>query len=402
MNIESRNHLDYIDGLRALCALFVVLHHTYQDVFMVGPTHTLGGLGSVLGPFAYGHLAVGIFIVISGFCLTLPCGATLSMRQSIAEFYASRAWRILPPLFAALVLGLIVKLVIRDISASKSFAALPANFMLLQDVIPHFNVLNGPSWSVAVEFKIYLAFPLLLLLYRRYNDYVVWLVTGAFGLAISAGFETAKSDFNLINFCPWFLLLFSMGIWAAKRSMSGKSSRRVGYGWLLVGAVASTTLLVFYPITRSDDFRFTSAAPFLDTAIGILTAAAIVLIHAPRGALGRAVRKLLSLPYLVWMGKRSYSLYLVHFPLLLAIKFLLVKQFPRQVDGIGLAFAMFFIGIPACIVFTAFFFRQIESHFLKLPPGLRKRLALGTGVSEASPASAAASPLAGTAPANFR
>jgi peptidoglycan/LPS O-acetylase OafA/YrhL len=89
------------------------------------------------------------------------------------------------------------------------------------------------------------------------------------------------------------------------------------------------------------------------------------------------------------MGKRSYSLYLVHFPLLLAIKFLLqVKQFPRYLDGMGLGLTMFFVGVPACILFAAFFFRQVESHFLKLPPALRKRFARSSGLPEASSASA--------------
>lgn len=386
---ENRKHLDYVDGLRALCALFVVLHHAYQDVFIERITHTLSGLGAPLNPFAYGHLAVGIFIVISGFCLTLPCGAALTMRQSTAEFYVSRAWRILPPLFAALVMGLILKLLTRDVSTWKSYLeAVPANFLLLQDIMPHFNIINGPSWSVAVEFKIYVVFPLLLLFYRLYKDYVVWVATGAVAFAVSFALLTAKPAFNLIYFCPWFLLLFSMGMWAARESMSGMPSRKTGYVWLLIGAVASTALLAYYPITGSDDLRFTSAVPFVDTAIGILTASSLYLLYAPSGAFGHAVRNLLSARYLVWMGKRSYSLYLVHFPLLIAIKFLLVKQFPRYFDGIGLGLTIFFIGVPACILFAAFFFRHVESHFLRLPPALRKRFARSFGLPEAPTASA--------------
>ena len=385
-SVENRNHLDYVDGLRALCALFVVFHHAYQDVFTIGgPTHTIGGMGSALNPFAYGHLAVGIFIVISGFCLTLPGGANLTLRKSVAEFYASRAWRILPPLFAAILLGLLVNLVIRNHAPSSNLQAIPANLLLLQDVLPHFNILNGPAWSVALEFKIYLVFPLLLILYKRYNEFVVLLATGAVAFAIAVAFKTAKSNFNLTDFCPWFLMLFSMGMWAAKQSLSGTSSRRLGYLWLLGGALAFIVLLASYPITRDNDFRFNEGVPFLDVAIGIFTAAAIYLIYAPRGGFGRTVRRLLSAPPLVWMGKRSYSLYLVHFPLLLAVRAAFpARLFPRSLESIGPAAAIFFIGVAASILFAVVFYWQVESHFLKLPPRLRKRFARGGGLSKVS------------------
>ena len=311
--------------------------------------------------------------------------ANLTLRKSVAEFYASRTWRILPPLFAAILLGLLVNLVIRNHAPSSNLQAIPANLLLLQDVLPHFNILNGPAWSVALEFKIYLVFPLLLILYKRYNEFVVLLATGAVAFAIAVAFKTAKSNFNLTDFCPWFLMLFSMGMWAAKQSLSGTSSRRLGYLWLLGGALAFIVLLASYPITRDNDFRFNEGVPFLDVAIGIFTAAAIYLIYAPRGGFGRTVRRLLSAPlWCGWENVRTRCTWCIFpccwrsgaaFP---------ARLFPRSLESIGPAAAIFFIGVAASILFAVVFYWQVESHFLKLPPRLRKRFARGGGLSKVS------------------
>ena len=60
--------LDFLDGIRALAALFVVLHHVYLTVYDGFPTNTGP---AVLTPLLYGHFGVAVFIVVSGFSLGL-------------------------------------------------------------------------------------------------------------------------------------------------------------------------------------------------------------------------------------------------------------------------------------------------------------------------------------------
>src|SRR2546421_13093474 len=98
---SPRPHLDYLNGLRALAALYVVLHHAYLTVWPVLLGKAPTGIDAALvGWLAYGHYSVSVFIVISGFCLMLP---VLRNQDVIAggsiTFYRKRARRILPPYY---------------------------------------------------------------------------------------------------------------------------------------------------------------------------------------------------------------------------------------------------------------------------------------------------------------
>jgi peptidoglycan/LPS O-acetylase OafA/YrhL len=80
----TRNqHLDYLDGLRAFAALFVVLHHAYLQTWPViaypdaGPDKLVGFW---LGWLIYGHFSVTFFMALSGFCLMMPVLRSGSLR----------------------------------------------------------------------------------------------------------------------------------------------------------------------------------------------------------------------------------------------------------------------------------------------------------------------------------
>lgn len=67
---DGRLHLAAVDGLRALAALFVVAHHIHRTLWW--PNSPPPGIRPFVSPLLYGHYAVSVFIVISGFCLMLP------------------------------------------------------------------------------------------------------------------------------------------------------------------------------------------------------------------------------------------------------------------------------------------------------------------------------------------
>src|SRR5438270_2616521 len=96
--------LPFLDGLRGLAAVYVVLHHAAMMV----PPAGLGGVGSAARfVFRHGHYAVAVFIVLSGYCLMLPvardpCGR---LPGGVVGYLGRRARRILPPYYAALGLG---------------------------------------------------------------------------------------------------------------------------------------------------------------------------------------------------------------------------------------------------------------------------------------------------------
>ena len=98
--------LKYIDGLRALAALYVAAGHAfkeldpYRDNFAIAHPHAAPAVEFfALLLFGHGHFAVAVFIVISGFCLMLPLALKeRTAMESTGHFIARRARRILPPI----------------------------------------------------------------------------------------------------------------------------------------------------------------------------------------------------------------------------------------------------------------------------------------------------------------
>ncbi|MDQ2798826.1 MAG: acyltransferase family protein, partial [Armatimonadota bacterium] len=100
-----RLRLEFLDGLRGLAALYVVLFHAFQTTTQVTASDTPTLDAALI--WRIGHPAVSVFIVLSGFCLMLPVvragGGTL--RGGVRDYLARRARRILPPYYAALLLS---------------------------------------------------------------------------------------------------------------------------------------------------------------------------------------------------------------------------------------------------------------------------------------------------------
>ena len=144
MNRDSSVHLAHLDGLRGLAALFVVLHHVWLTVWPL--EYGLAPVGSaalLTGVFAFGHFAVAVFIVLSGFCLTLPVARAGELRGGARRFFRRRARRILPPYYAALALSLLLLGVAVgdttgthwDLSVPVSREGFLANVFLVQNVL---------------------------------------------------------------------------------------------------------------------------------------------------------------------------------------------------------------------------------------------------------------------------
>src|SRR5262245_54437637 len=95
---DSSPRLAFLDGLRGLAALYVVLHHAALEVS--GGSFSRGS-NLVRGLLRHGHFAVAVFIVLSGYCLMRPvAGDPLGrLRGGMWGYLGRRARRILPPYF---------------------------------------------------------------------------------------------------------------------------------------------------------------------------------------------------------------------------------------------------------------------------------------------------------------
>ena len=106
-----RPRFHFLDGLRGLAALEVVLIHVKQVMTWSNRGTSLPHRVELATVWMdWGHYAVDVFIVLSGFCLMLPVARNVDgqLQGSLADYIKRRARRILPPYYASLALALVL------------------------------------------------------------------------------------------------------------------------------------------------------------------------------------------------------------------------------------------------------------------------------------------------------
>ncbi len=314
---SEKPHLEFIDGIRALAALFVMVCHAY---FEPANGYYAGRFMNHLG-LTYGHVAVDVFIVVSGFCLMLPVTRRGGHLGSPTQFFARRARRILPPYYASLALSALFILAVAHVPTGTvwdnclplTWAQFLAHVFLIHDLPLNLKggSINYPLWSIAVECQVYLFMPLVVLSLRRMGAAGTLAWTIAFGVILhlaSAG--------RLDTATPWYLGLFALGAVAAHQGVQTPRRwwRPVSYIlWVLVAAVI---------VGKGKQF-FDSHFCFIDTLVGLATALLMGATLGDAAGRGNGLTRALSWRPLVRVGLFSYSLYLVHAPLLHAVNLLL-------------------------------------------------------------------------------
>ncbi|HEY4098294.1 MAG TPA: glycosyltransferase, partial [Baekduia sp.] len=350
----------WLDGLRGLAALFVVLHHLWLASWPFFPNDRGPWF---LGWLLYGHLGVAVFIVVSGYSLTLaPLRAGGALVGGPQRFLRRRAWRILPAYWAALVLSTIAYAVILHPEAgggtvARSFAI---HATLLQDVFGNTPV-NGTFWSVAVEWQIYFLFPLILLAAWRWSmaaavALTTFVVLGAHELAEHGGSFADKIN----HLSPQFLALFGFGVLAAWMAngpwavVAPRAARTVVRGVGIAAAAGVIALALGQGSPWMTEHWF-----WVDLLFGVAVACGLYL--TTRTASPARDRVFASRPLLV-LGSFSYSLYLIHAPLVEGLQRWVVGPLA---DSPGANFALLLaIGLPVVLVCAYGFFVVFERPFL--------------------------------------
>lgn len=155
------NEIASLDGLRALAILLVIASHISELSNSYGHTVGLTLLHSIAN---FGFSGVFLFFVLSGFLLFLPYArALLGYRPwpSARQFYLRRALRILPLYYVVLIVLLLPDA--RFIVQTKPIMQLLFGMLLLQDMradaFAAMSVIDGPFWTLAVEWQFYLLLP---------------------------------------------------------------------------------------------------------------------------------------------------------------------------------------------------------------------------------------------------
>lgn len=330
--VNSRQRLPFLDGIRALAALWVVLGHCH--LLTLGWTRSSNLWGRPLDLLLYMHLGVDIFLVLSGFCLALPIVHNSNrIKTSHSRFFKARALRILPPYYAALSLILIVNYFLPiaswgyhpvGLTADIPWNVVAVNFTLLQDIFPQYNTINGPFWSISTEWHLYFIFPLLVWILRKYGVLMLLIASAIAGFALtwlSFAHPQISGLQATVPSPPYFIALFAMGVAAASFAFDPRYDRYRSniyrYSWV-VGAIAMIPLLLllwkYRIIDGNNVWGFLGNLHVIDPLTG-LVAALFIIGLCDRD---RPHRILESKP-LVFIGSFSYSLYLIHIPIIAAI-----------------------------------------------------------------------------------
>jgi len=313
-------HIKYLDGLRGCSALYVVLFHLYGNN-PVPSAHRW--IRVVTGWTHWGEYAVDVFIVLSGYSLMLPIARSDAnrLRGGFAGYIKRRAWRILPPYYAALIIGLALCFVVPAERlalhpGALSLGSVLSHLLLVHNIkAPWARSIDPPMWSVATEWQIYFLFPSLLLpAWRRFGNAAVIIL--GFSIGMLPIFLSRGRWFWWAS--PWFLGLFCLGMVGAVQAHPGPArtrksmSRRSSAGWL---TACFFGLLCFVSVYLPADVK---RYPYLmDSLVGAVTVLFLAYCaqqdkaRISNGGTAMALR-ILESRTAVWLGMVSYSLYLVH------------------------------------------------------------------------------------------
>ena len=339
-------NIKVLDGLRGLAALYVMIGHArwllwegYSEGYL---KHTLeySWMDKMsmyfLSMFKFGHESVLLFFVLSGFVIHkgfVKKFLTDALQSvNIGQFYIKRIRRIYPPFLFALCLTALLDFVGRDFGFSIYTGNTPNEginitvgnqsltlvtfigniFFLFKEYVPIFGT-NGPTWSLKLEWWFYMIYPIFLLLSRKNIYYSTLLIVLLFSLVNYSYFWTETLSKAVFS---------SIISWWAGVLLAEVYSKRIGIGLLNFAMIniLGFFLLPFLPI-YSDLYDFRIAL--------LLTALISCILYFQSKNISFKL-----IENFKFFGDFSYTLYIIHFPILVFISGLVLKfnqnQLPKH------------------------------------------------------------------------
>ena len=374
-----------IQQLRGLAILLVLMQHLSL------PTALLGLLpGNLANP---GYTGVELFFVISGFVVmqSLQRG-----RWDIRHFAIRRLFRLFPAILVFIAAAFLVLAVIArwpaesfvhavfgsgvERYAAQSFGVLTGTFINLRLPAPY---VFGAVWSLSVEFQFYAAVALVALLLQRCGAGGVACARAVLGIAAAVagvllasrlgGWNAAMRLLDYLSFWKFEFLAAGVLLAALPTSATAQLAAvlrgRIGIA-LLTGVALLLIALHRSPLDLPpedvprplfDLDRSGLAALLILYGAVVALAAGIADEGAGRSKAGRAM---------LWLGDRSYSLYLLHFPVLALLWFGLHAVDPRLVsDAWAYAVVQVLVGGPLICLAAHACYRWVEAPGIALGSG---------------------------------
>jgi peptidoglycan/LPS O-acetylase OafA/YrhL len=393
---ESNGRLAYVDGWRGVAILLVLMTHAWAEAEAPALSFHVGSHTVALAAIpAIGYVGVNLFLVLSGLCLTFPFmrDPTLRDRTTIGSFWLRRVRRIVPAYYISILMILLLWAGFRTLAshlpdsatgrvptapAPVTLADLGSHLLFLHNMRPE-NVctINSSYWSLAMEFQLYLLFPLLLeaavrwgpwrvagivlatqLIYRFTLDFLLWDPK----LEVMTAYEFVAPKAMLGR-----MFDFSVGMTAAY--VINRPPRSTLH-WMLLGRWAGIAglaclLAAFTLKVMGGHILVTYTVQDVLWALGF---GLVVCWSSRNGTLGC---RLLSFGPLVKIGLFSYSLYLIHQPIIYCL-----SQVWRMHVKAGPAFVANLASLPLVIGIAWLFFLCFEAPFMRRPTRTPERVVI--------------------------
>jgi peptidoglycan/LPS O-acetylase OafA/YrhL len=336
-----------IDLLRALAALGVFYYHNHAGSMIA----KFFGLSFFNYTDAFGATyAVPLFFLISGYCIHASNIKYVKANKSLPlrEYYTRRLLRIYPPYFVALLFAVGVNYLM-DVGHLPGYRDLLIHLFSLQGfTVAYFNTINVVLWTISIELAFYAIYPLFYYIRVKYDlNYALAFTLVVTCLCIAyfqiKGNVTIPQRFCVFNL--WFAWCCGAFL-ADKKLLNPIDLKKHIYSWLYVIIVIAFVYLNYVP---NNQF-------ILCDQFNVLIWTAPMLFLLSKEDWLRQRQNWWFIKIVAAIGLSSYSLYLLHEPLIYLKNALAHKYLPARFQLAGVIAGIFII--PVITWFSFVFFEK--------------------------------------------
>lgn len=318
--INNNGYVTRLDGLRAFAILIVIAYHFSFS--------WAGG----------GFLGVDIFFVISGYLITSKVLSIQKSKQSFKfkEFWTSRIRRLFPAAFIMIITTFIYVILFKPnllnniIGDGISSIFYVSNWWFIFHKLSYFDSFGSPSpfknlWSLSIEVQFYIIWPIIIIIGYKILKRRDKLAKMVFGLALLSAilmgilykpgmdpnriyYGTDTRAFELL-IGSWLAIICPMKTFIDRKSFSKKKSNKQKK---MLNIICASSLILFILcvvfVNEYNTFLYRGGLFFISLNAAIL----IACVCNPASYLGN----IFSCKLLTWIGKRSYGIYLWHYPII--------------------------------------------------------------------------------------
>ncbi|WP_338574408.1 acyltransferase [Erwinia billingiae] len=337
------NKIKYLDGIRGILSVMVALHHAFGN---------FTGWSSHVYPIKNAVYAVDIFFMLSGIVLYHNYHHSIKNKKfSLKSFFVVRMFRLYPMhIFTSLLVPAFFTMSISAFYPEWIGNVTPFNlfgdFTLLSSLGLGFHLLtNGPSWSISVELFVG---TIITFLCCRYNKAPIVFISIALILSLIVKFDV--TGINLPN-----IPLMTSGIIRCVFCMSAgilcyqwvlNSSHQFSKYSSLISFSGTTLIIITIFFLKLPLFEYFAISFFSALSVNLFTKETLPAL------------KILDVGVFKWLGQRSFSIYLLHTPVI----FLMIRMQNNDMSH-NIYLAISSLGIT--LMLSEFSFNYIEKPFIK-------------------------------------